>query len=81
MSNSEFVSTKIIHRKGSVGYGTEWWTPEDWEKHRKYCEELEAKGELGKEVEYTYHMKPFPLFDSSPSPAEFKNIGIVIPSL
>lgn len=79
---TDFISTKVTHHKGSVGYGTEWWTPEDWEKHRKYCEELEAKGELGQPVEYTIHMKPFDLFDGvSKAETPFKNIGIFIPQL
>jgi hypothetical protein len=79
MHETEFVSTKVIHRKGSVGYGTEWWTPEDWQRHRRYCEELESKGELGKEVEYTFHMKPLQLFDNPITSTEYKDIGILIP--
>lgn len=79
MQNTGFNSYKITHHKGSVGYGTEWWTPEDWEKHRRYCEELEAKGELGKPEEFTIRMKPFPLFDQAEPVSGFKNIGIFIP--
>jgi len=54
--------------KGSLGdFETEWWTEEDWERHRKYVERLKASGEYLKETEVTVTLKYNPLFDSIPT--------------
>ena len=54
--------------KGYLGdQAVEWFTEEDWAKHRKYVAELEANGEYGKLEEVTIIMKDHPEFDK-PSP-------------
>ena len=50
---------------GSLPDDTGWWTKEDWDNHEKYVKELEASGELGKEVEIEMSLVPNPLFDKS----------------
>lgn len=59
---SELRSAKITVIQGAVG-DTEWWTEEDWERHRKHVEKLKASGEYLKPEEYTVVMVPHPLLD------------------
>jgi hypothetical protein len=62
--DENFTTYKGIHRLGSIGdFGAEYWTEEDWEKHRAYIKELEERGELGKEIEITIHVKHNPILD------------------
>ncbi len=78
---SEFNSYKITHLKGTLGdQATEYWTDEDWAKHRAYIEELKATGEYLKPVELTYHLKPYPLFDKSSTDKPYESHGIIFPT-
>jgi len=63
---------KIKITQGVVGdQVTEWMSPEEreqfWKRHAEYVEELKAKGEYLKEVEYEVSIKPFPQFDDTPN--------------
>lgn len=50
--------------KGSVG-NTEYWTEDDWVKHRKYVEELKESGEYMKEEEITMSVMPNKFWDQN----------------
>ena len=51
-------------RLGYLGdFTAEWWTEEDWKKHKEYVEELKASGEYGKEVEHCISFVHNPLLD------------------
>lgn len=59
--------------KGSLGdFETEWWTDEDWERHRKYVEKLKASGEYLQPQETTIIVSPNPTFDDT----QLKRIGV-----
>lgn len=59
--------------KGSLGdFETEWWTEEDWERHRKYVEELKASGEYLQPQETTIIVSPSSMFDG----IGLKRVGI-----
>ena len=73
----DFYSYKIKHVKGSLG-DTSWWTEEDWDNHAEYIKWLKNRGELGDVVEYTYHFKPFDMFDEKPI-APFTDMQLFIP--
>lgn len=61
---NKFTTYKGVHKKGSLGdFETEWWTEEDWVKHRDYIKKLEESGELGKEVEYEITLMHNPIYD------------------
>ena len=69
MEKFKTYTRKIL--KGSVGdFATEWWTEEDWERHRKYVEELKASGEYLQPIEISLTVKECPLLDSIQTKSE-----------
>lgn len=57
MSNFKSFSFKV--KLGTLGdMQTEWWTEQDWENWKVYCDQLEKEGKLGEEVEYNYLYDP-----------------------
>lgn len=62
--NEYRIKTKL----GSIGdFVTEYMTSEEkiafWNNHKKYCEQLEKEGKLGKEVEQILLVEHNPFFD------------------
>lgn len=81
------MALKTITHKQTVklgegpGWGTEYWTEEDWERHREYVEKLKKSGDYLKEVEVTIEMVCIPEFDKkipSPNDEESKAVGMLI---
>jgi len=70
------IKLKIV-QDDDPGYGSEWWTKEDWDKWNKYVTQLKRTGEYGKEVEVTINMKSSPMFDSPAT--SFGKAGLFIP--
>ena len=56
---------KIKVHLGSLPDDTGWWTEEDWKRHEECVKELEASGDLGKEVEVEVSLVPNPKFDDN----------------
>lgn len=67
----KIIKYKGTITKGSVGdFETEWWTDEDWKKHKEYIEELKTSGEFGKEVNIELNLVEYPLFDKDILPTK-----------
>ena len=65
---SEFTQCKVKVKLGTVGdLATEWMTDKEvkafWEDHSKYVEQLKAKGDYLKEVEFTINIENDPFLD------------------
>jgi hypothetical protein len=60
---AEYKEFKVTVRKGDLPENTEWWTDEDWERHRLFVEVLKAKGEYLQEEEVTIRFVHNPIFD------------------
>lgn len=58
----EFKTYDFKVRLGDAG-NTEWWTEEDWIKHREYVEELKKAGRYGEEQTVYLTLQHNPLFD------------------
>jgi len=62
---NNYVTYQIDTFKGALGdFATEWWTEEDWNKWKKYIEELKVSGELGKPITLYMSLIPFPELDT-----------------
>lgn len=49
---------------GAIGdMTTEWWTEEDWKRHKENIKELRVSGEYGKEIEICYELEHCPALD------------------
>jgi hypothetical protein len=54
------------HKLGSLGdIGSEWYTEEDWQRHREYVEDVKKSGDYLKEVDVSYDLEYFPQLDDS----------------
>lgn len=82
------MALKTIKHKQTIklgstpGWGTEYWTEEDWERHREYVEQLKKSGDYMKEVESTIEIVPCPLFDEPRAGADIsEEEGIAVAML
>jgi hypothetical protein len=51
--------------KGYLGdFATEWWTDDDWRKHKEYVEELIKDGTYGEEFEVELTLQHLPGWDT-----------------
>jgi hypothetical protein len=61
---SKFKEYEITCHKGYLGdFTTEWWTENDWNKHREYVKKLEESGEYGKEFKVNVKIQHDSLYD------------------
>lgn len=63
---NKFKEFEITCHKGYLGdFTTEWWTEDDWDKHREYVRKLEESDEYGKEFKVNVKIQHDPLYDKS----------------
>jgi hypothetical protein len=55
---------KVTAANGSIGYGTEWWTQEDWDKWNKTVERMKKDGTYGQLTTYDVELVHNPVYDT-----------------
>lgn len=78
MSELRTYKAKIVLGSLPEGGATDWWTEEDWEKHKQNVKRLEAEGRLGEEEEISITLKHFPAFDDCRVPIQTTSAKFII---